>query len=98
ARCGSIRDAAIVRRDPAGSSARAWVFRKTVFRKTIAHRPQHGMPRAHEQAAAQPKQACDDLSPAADAGKPTNCPDARVDGIEAMPSEQTHAARRMPPR
>ena len=30
ARCGSIRDAAIVRRDPAGNSARAWVFRKTI--------------------------------------------------------------------
>src|SRR6476661_3086078 len=53
----------------------------------IAHRPEHGMPLAHEQAAAHPKQACY-LSPAADAGKPTNCPDARVDEIEAMPSEQ----------
>ena len=30
ARCASIRDAAIVRRDPAGNSARAWVFRKTI--------------------------------------------------------------------
>ena len=46
------------------------------------------MPLAHEHAAAHPKQACYDLSPAADAGKPTNCPDARVDEIEAMPSEQ----------
>jgi hypothetical protein len=30
ARCASIRDAAIVRPDPAGNSARAWVFRKTI--------------------------------------------------------------------
>ena len=30
ARCGSIRDAPIVRRDPAGNSARAWVFRQTI--------------------------------------------------------------------
>src|SRR6185312_11123887 len=30
ARCGSIRDAAIVRRNPAGNSARAWVLRKTI--------------------------------------------------------------------
>ncbi|HET9564729.1 MAG TPA: hypothetical protein VFP27_09550, partial [Mycobacterium sp.] len=29
ARCGSIRDAATVRRDPASNSARAWVFRET---------------------------------------------------------------------
>ena len=35
ARCASIRDAAIVRRDPAGNSARAWVFRKTIAQGTV---------------------------------------------------------------
>ncbi|HEX7426892.1 MAG TPA: hypothetical protein VF328_07985, partial [Mycobacterium sp.] len=29
ARCGSIWDAATVRRDPASNSTRAWVFRET---------------------------------------------------------------------
>ena len=47
ARCGSIRDAAIVRRDPAGNSARAWVLGKTMvqedgFRPCAASRSGRG--------------------------------------------------------
>lgn len=43
ARCGSIRGAAIVRPDPAGNSARAWVLRLTIPDRVGG--PKHTFPR-----------------------------------------------------